>query len=253
MQEYTDKHHLPFKVEDVKVDMNSRVIAGDTYSLKADELKGSKPEKMLEEVGPASSPASDNNVNAIGCSNKVERERERVPLEDERRMEQTPMYDDAREQLQHDTEKRQPDSEADSAIDNTRPTWIKVRTKHLSPETLDFYNLPWEYYGEEYILIRQNISHELQEELFMHTRELSSTSKSNTTSRRHVSNNETVVTLKPSHVYKHDRDKMFVVREKSSKDQLDDVDQLLRKYTTLGDPELSRATSHGHRRNWIFT
>lgn len=31
-------------------------------------------------------------------------------------------------------------------MDLTRPTYIKVHQKHLSPETLDAYNLPWEWH-----------------------------------------------------------------------------------------------------------
>lgn len=30
-------------------------------------------------------------------------------------------------------------------MDLTRPTYIKVNRKHLSPETLDMYDLPWEW------------------------------------------------------------------------------------------------------------
>ena len=31
-------------------------------------------------------------------------------------------------------------------MDLTRPTYIKVHRKHLSPDTLDLYDLPWEWY-----------------------------------------------------------------------------------------------------------
>ncbi len=30
-------------------------------------------------------------------------------------------------------------------MDLTRPTYIKVHRKHLSPYTLDLYDLPWEW------------------------------------------------------------------------------------------------------------
>ena len=41
-------------------------------------------------------------------------------------------------------QKRMPDREW--AIDLSRPTNIKVNRKYLSPATLDFYSLPWEWY-----------------------------------------------------------------------------------------------------------
>lgn len=53
-------------------------------------------------------------------------------------------------------------------------TYIKVRTKYLSPETLNHYRLPWEYDpdNEDFIIIEKFISPEFQEELFDHTERL---------------------------------------------------------------------------------
>jgi hypothetical protein len=57
---------------------------------------------------------------------------------------------------------------------NGRPTYIKVNKKYLLPETLDAYNLPWEwdYKDSDFLIIKENIQHDLQEELFQHTRDL---------------------------------------------------------------------------------
>lgn len=54
------------------------------------------------------------------------------------------------------------------------PTYIRINLKHILPETLNHYNLPWEYDPDQrdYLLIKQYISHELQDELFAHTRRL---------------------------------------------------------------------------------
>ncbi|KAL3467176.1 hypothetical protein BJX64DRAFT_191982 [Aspergillus heterothallicus] len=55
-----------------------------------------------------------------------------------------------------------------------KPTWIKVHRKHIAPETLEAYHLPWEYdrMDEDWVLIRKWLSLELQEELFAHSRQL---------------------------------------------------------------------------------
>lgn len=56
----------------------------------------------------------------------------------------------------------------------SRPTYIRVHRKHLLPETLNTHNLPWEIdrNDNEYIIIKQYISADLQEELFTHTRKI---------------------------------------------------------------------------------
>lgn len=41
-------------------------------------------------------------------------------------------------------------------MDLTRPTYIKVHRKHLSPDTLDLYGLPWEWDDVSYIFLEQS-------------------------------------------------------------------------------------------------
>ncbi|KAK2790552.1 hypothetical protein FQN52_005571 [Onygenales sp. PD_12] len=55
-----------------------------------------------------------------------------------------------------------------------KPTFIKVHARHISPETLSAYKLPWEYddRDQNFVVIKQWISDEMQEELFEHTRQL---------------------------------------------------------------------------------
>ncbi|MCJ1252536.1 hypothetical protein MMC24_000342 [Lignoscripta atroalba] len=55
-----------------------------------------------------------------------------------------------------------------------RPTYIKVHRKHLEPDTLDIYQLPWEYDAKDtsYLIIKQWIPEHDQDILFEHTRKL---------------------------------------------------------------------------------
>lgn len=71
-------------------------------------------------------------------------------------------------------ERKTSDYQYASAPAKARPTWIKVHTKYLLAETLDAYKLPWEFdpLDSSYFLIKEYISHELQKELFDHTRQI---------------------------------------------------------------------------------
>ncbi|KAG5286900.1 hypothetical protein I7I50_11869 [Histoplasma capsulatum G186AR] len=64
-----------------------------------------------------------------------------------------------------------PKSHAHPAI---KPTFIKVSSLHISPETLDFFHIPWEWddRDKEFILIKRWITDDEQEELFEHTKTL---------------------------------------------------------------------------------
>ncbi|XRM42900.1 hypothetical protein ABZX51_006110 [Aspergillus tubingensis] len=55
-----------------------------------------------------------------------------------------------------------------------RDTWIKVHRKYLLPDTLMAYNLPWNWdeNDDDYIIIKQWIAEDMQEELFAHTRRI---------------------------------------------------------------------------------
>ena len=64
-------------------------------------------------------------------------------------------------------------NEADLTTDDkgARPTYIRCKAKFLLPETLEHFQLPWEWDPQDpsYILIKQYIDQGLQEELFQHT------------------------------------------------------------------------------------
>ncbi|CAF9934632.1 MAG: hypothetical protein HETSPECPRED_009301 [Heterodermia speciosa] len=102
-------------------------------------------------------------------------------------------------------------------MDLTRPTYIKVHRKHLSPDTLDYYDLPWEWYEVSkaqsnletqakikkrdlnYIVIKRWIPEHDQNILFEHTRSLRE--------GRRLTNAAVEI--------KKERDKIFLVRKKS--------------------------------------
>lgn len=56
----------------------------------------------------------------------------------------------------------------------SRPTYIKVHRKHLDPETLNIYELPWEVDKSDpnFLIIKQYINEKDQEILFAHTSRL---------------------------------------------------------------------------------
>ncbi|PKY05201.1 hypothetical protein P168DRAFT_326904 [Aspergillus campestris IBT 28561] len=92
-------------------------------------------------------------------------------------------------------------------IEHQRPTWIKVHRDHLLPETLISYNLPWDFddLDGNYLIIKEYIPEDLQDELFAHTKRIrqgrlvSQTSSSQTELR----------------VNDRRKDKMYLVRKKS--------------------------------------
>ena len=95
-------------------------------------------------------------------------------------------------------------------IEADRPTYIRSQVRHLDPQTLEAYDLSWEYdpSDDQYILIKDYISHEFQEELFEHTRKIRQ-------ERLVITGGyikETVTTLKP----RKTTDEIFLVRRKSN-------------------------------------
>ncbi|BCR90975.1 uncharacterized protein ACHE_60861S [Aspergillus chevalieri] len=53
-------------------------------------------------------------------------------------------------------------------------TWVKIHRGQILPETLDAYQLPWEWDKNDpnFIILKRWISEDVQEELFAHTRRL---------------------------------------------------------------------------------
>ncbi|EED24292.1 conserved hypothetical protein [Talaromyces stipitatus ATCC 10500] len=91
-----------------------------------------------------------------------------------------------------------------------KTTFIRVHRKYLLPATLDAYKLPWDWDDRDgnYIIIKQWISEDFQEELFAHTRRL----------RGHGGGKlieETSTTLTELKVNDRKRDKMYLVRKKN--------------------------------------
>ena len=119
--------------------------------------------------------------------------------------------------------KKKKEKERDNrrAIDNARPTFIRVHTKYLHPTTLDHYFLPWEYdrvsssrasvkyqkltrkqQDPDYIIIKQYITHEQQEQLFEHTKNLKHRKLLEAPgARRHSSLGETILAADGGNLY----------------------------------------------------
>ncbi|PYI05752.1 hypothetical protein BO78DRAFT_397848 [Aspergillus sclerotiicarbonarius CBS 121057] len=89
-----------------------------------------------------------------------------------------------------------------ATTENNRQAWIKVHRQHLLPETLIAYRLPWDWDERDsnYLLIKQWVSDEFQEELFAHTRRLTSNRLNG---------------LMPTEI--RAKDKMYLVRKASSR------------------------------------
>ncbi|KAL9042155.1 MAG: hypothetical protein Q9180_000803 [Flavoplaca navasiana] len=61
-----------------------------------------------------------------------------------------------------------------NVVNLSRPTYLRVHRNYLSPDTLDAYDLPWEWDERDshYIIIKRWISENDQDKLFDHTRKL---------------------------------------------------------------------------------
>ncbi|PTU18346.1 hypothetical protein P175DRAFT_0443631 [Aspergillus ochraceoroseus IBT 24754] len=130
-----------------------------------------------------------------------------------------------------DKEKEKKDKDDENKEEDHKATWIKVRRipnywtvvfkyvfvltttriqvhrKHLLPDTLIAYQLPWAWDERDgnYIIIKTWVSEDLQEELFAHTRRL----------REGKLITQTSSTLTELKVNDRKKDKMYIVRKKS--------------------------------------
>ncbi|KAJ5217336.1 hypothetical protein N7468_010344 [Penicillium chermesinum] len=104
-------------------------------------------------------------------------------------------------------EKERKEKEERERVEKEKTTWIKVHRKHLLPETLIAYNLPWEWDERDsnYIIIKRWITEDFQEELFSHTRRLREGKVIAQTS-------SSTTELK---INDRNKDKMYLVRKKS--------------------------------------
>ncbi|KKK20606.1 hypothetical protein ARAM_000154 [Aspergillus rambellii] len=106
-----------------------------------------------------------------------------------------------------DKEKEKKDKDDENKEEDHKATWIKVHRKHLLPDTLIAYQLPWAWDERDgnYIIIKTWVSEDLQEELFAHTRRL----------REGKLITQTSSTLTELKVNDRKKDKMYIVRKKS--------------------------------------
>lgn len=105
-------------------------------------------------------------------------------------------------------DKKDKDDKDDKEDDeDNRRTWIKVHRKYLLPDTLMAYRLPWDWDERDrnYIIIKQWITEDLQEELFSHTRRI----------REGKLVTQTSSTQTELRVRDGKKDKLYLVRKKS--------------------------------------
>lgn len=111
------------------------------------------------------------------------------------------------EEIEEILKKKKKDEKKTECEETKKTTWIKVHRKHLLPETLMAYSLPWDWDERDtnYIIIKRWITEDFQEELFSHTRRLREgkvlTQTSSSTTELKVND--------------RNKDKMYLVRKKS--------------------------------------
>ncbi|CAG8909498.1 unnamed protein product [Penicillium egyptiacum] len=111
------------------------------------------------------------------------------------------------EEKKKEEKKKEEKKEEEKKKEETKLTWIKVHRKHLMPDTLIAYGLPWDWdeHDANYIIIKKWIDDDFQEQLFAHTRRL----------------REGKVIAETSHsttelkVNDRKKDRLFLVRKKS--------------------------------------
>ncbi|KAL3480602.1 hypothetical protein BJX99DRAFT_4755 [Aspergillus californicus] len=112
-----------------------------------------------------------------------------------------------KEEKKKDEKEKDKKKEKEEEIEQRKATWIKVHRKHLLPETLIAYQIPWSFdeLDGNYIIIKTWISEEMQEDLFAHTRRL----------REGKLVTQTSSSLTELRVNDRNKDKMYLVRKKS--------------------------------------
>ncbi|KAL6715463.1 hypothetical protein ACLMJK_006424 [Lecanora helva] len=114
------------------------------------------------------------------------------------------------------------------SISLSRPTWIKVNHKHICPETLDMYALPWGWdeskTDTDYIMIKQWVPEAQQNDLFEHTRRL----------RERKQTADSTIELKK------ERDQLLLVRRSSRRGRTVESDSDLQSHHSPVFPEYER-------------
>ncbi|KAJ6084021.1 hypothetical protein N7486_010821 [Penicillium sp. IBT 16267x] len=109
-------------------------------------------------------------------------------------------------------EKEEKEKKEKELIEERKTTWIKVHRKHLLPETLLAYNLPWDWdeTDSNYIIIKRWVTEDFQEELFSHTKRIREGKVLTQTSQ-----SQTELKVNDRH-----KDRMYLVRKKSPQHRL---------------------------------
>ncbi|OQE20726.1 hypothetical protein PENFLA_c016G10565 [Penicillium flavigenum] len=111
------------------------------------------------------------------------------------------------EKKKEEKKEKKEEGKKEEKKEETKLTWIKVHRKHLMPDTLIAYGLPWDWDETDtnYIIIKKWIDDDFQEQLFAHTRRLRE-------GKVIASSSHSMTELK---VNDRKKDKLFLVRKKS--------------------------------------
>ena len=111
------------------------------------EAKKAKKAKELEDLKKLA--IEEHNTKKLEEELKKKKEQEEADKAFQERMRATMLKagysEDSIEEALRDSKKKGDKSTGKKIMDLSRPTYIKVHRKHLSPDTLDLYELPWEW------------------------------------------------------------------------------------------------------------
>ncbi|KAJ5823280.1 hypothetical protein N7447_005620 [Penicillium robsamsonii] len=186
-----------------KKEIAMKAAAVEEWKLEQERIK----KRQIEEAARQAKEFRDR-LRSIGYSekeidniiNKDKKDEEKKKEEEKKKAEEKKKEEEKKkaEEKKKEEEKRQ---------EETKLTWIRVHRKHLLPDTLIAYGLPWAFDENDgnYIIIKKWIDHDLQDQLFAHTLRLR---KGNVIAETSHSRTEL-------RVNDHKKDRMFLVRKKS--------------------------------------
>lgn len=121
-----------------------------------------RAERKKEEEALKKQAVEEHHVKMLEKQEKERKEKEAADKAFRERVKETfgaaGYSDDSIEKILEGKKAKKGDKHEKKIMDLTRPTYIKVHRKYLSPETLDVYHLPWEWddVGPHLVLLHRN-------------------------------------------------------------------------------------------------
>ncbi|KAJ5509451.1 hypothetical protein N7527_011594 [Penicillium freii] len=167
-----------------KKELALKAVAVEQWKLEQEQIKQRQAEEATKEAKEVRDHLRDHLRN-IGYSeekidafiNKTKKNKKKEEKKDEELGKQlrTSGYNEEEiEHILHDKKKEQREKHKEHEVEEPKLTWIRCHRKHLLPDTLIAYNLPWDWDEDDtnYIIIKEWINEEVQEQLFNHTRRI---------------------------------------------------------------------------------